>query len=283
MILIPRLLPFLWVRWYSQPMEVGGPMLAAFVDELQKISVAQGRMRVPKAREGRRSISVENLLKKDRQGRLMKKHGDSQGNPQDVRGDSVDDPGAAKPPKRHGEVPTRGSQIPEVEKDGAALPENALLLHGSTSAERSRNFLKDRTAWGKERGMTPEAMRQLGEEHAKTALQKTGYRLTDTTQPFTSGEEPAISAETRKPRQPGDVPTQTTQEAMISPPSGGGISFGQAKGEALRGRKKGDVPTRDRDINLIDRFDNRESTTTVHGIAQHSSDIAASNVAAEHS
>ena len=111
---------------------------------------------------------------------------------------------------------------------------------------------------------------------------KLAYRLADTTQPFTSGEEPTISPETRKPRQPGDVPTQTTQEAMIAPPSGGGISFGQAKGEALRGRKKGDVPTRDRDINIVDKHDQRDNATTVHGLGQHSTDIAASNIAAEH-
>ena len=205
-------------------------MLSAFVDELAKIASAHGRMHVPKAREGRRPISVSTLLEKDKKGTLFKR-ADSQGNPQDVRGDSVDDPGAARPPRRRGEVPSEGTgNIPVGEKTGGKL----------------------------------------------------AYRLADTTQPFTSGEEPTISPETRKPRQPGDVPTQTTQEAMIAPPSGGGISFGQAKGEALRGRKKGDVPTRDRDINIVDKHDQRDNATTVHGLGQHSTDIAASNIAAEH-
>jgi hypothetical protein len=85
-------------------------MLAGFVDELEKIGVSHGLTHVSKARSGTRPISVDRLLEKDREGSLLKKkHADSQGNPQDVRGDSCDDPGAAQIPKRKGETPTTGS------------------------------------------------------------------------------------------------------------------------------------------------------------------------------
>lgn len=202
-------------------------MLSAFLDEMEKIAVSHGGMHIPKERSGRRSMTVTKLLERDKKGTLIKR-ADSEGNPQDVRGDSVDDPGAAQPPRRRGEGPS------------------------------------------KERGNIP-VEQKLG-----------SYRLTDTTQPFTSGEESTIYPETRKPRQPGDVPTQTAQEAMISPPSGGGISFGQTMAEAVRGKKKGDVPTRDRDLNLIDSYDQRDNATTVHGLGQHSTDIGATNTPAQH-
>lgn len=203
-------------------------IMAGFLDELEKISAAAGRMRIPKAREGRRPISVDNLLKKDRQGRLMRKHADSAGAPADVRGDSVDDPGAAQPPKRLGEVPS---------KERGNVPE------------------------GQKTGMVPGANQQ--------------------TQPFTSGEEMLNSPEARKPRQPGDVPTQGPSEAMIAPP-GSGVVPGSTRGEAVHPRKKGDVPTRDRDINIVDRNDLRESTTTVTGLGQHSTNIGTATGGAEH-
>jgi hypothetical protein len=227
----------------------GGSTLAAFVDELEKISSSHGLTAVSKARTGVRPISVDNLIKKHNEGTLFKKkQADSQGNPQDVRGNSDDDPGAAKEPKRSGDVPSKErGDIPESQKTGGTPIERLL--------ERMRGRLKKEAVW----------------------------RLTDSTQPFTSGEEVAISPESRKPRQPGDVPTQGPEQAMIAPPSGGGISYGQARGEALRGRKKGDVPTRDRDMNLIDRVDLRESATTVTGLGQNSTGIGAFTSPAEHS
>jgi hypothetical protein len=223
----------------------------AFVDELEKIAAAHGLSQVAKARVGRRPISAAALVKKHNNGTWQKKRADSQGNPQDVRGDSDDDPGAARQPKRQGEVPTKErGDVPEGQKTGGT----PLARHIARLLERRPDLQKA--------GMIPGANTQ--------------------TQPFTSGEETTISAERRKPRQPGDVPTQGPAEAMIAPPSGGGISYGQARGEALRGKKKGDVPTRDRDLNLIDRVDLREGTTTVHGLGQHSTDIGAGNIPAEH-
>jgi hypothetical protein len=81
-------------------------MFASFVDELTKIAASHGAMNIPKARSGIRPMSVDTLLRKEKDGTLWKQ-ADSQGNPQNVRGDSSDDPGAAQLPKRPGEVPTR--------------------------------------------------------------------------------------------------------------------------------------------------------------------------------
>lgn len=97
-------------------------MLSGFLDELEKIAASHGRMHFPKERSGKRPMSVMTMLKKDAIGALFRKHADSQGNPQDVRGDSVDDPGAARPPRRPGEVPTTNpGNIPQSQKLGGWL------------------------------------------------------------------------------------------------------------------------------------------------------------------
>lgn len=92
-------------------------MLAGFVDELGKIASAHGRMHVPKERKGRRSMTVDTLLKKEKDGTLFKE-GDAAGAPQPVRG-GADGDGAAPLPKRPGEVPGRPSMIPDSEKTGS--------------------------------------------------------------------------------------------------------------------------------------------------------------------
>lgn len=280
--------------------------LAAFVDELEKVSASHGMTAVSKVRTGTRPISVTNLIKKHNAGTLFKKkHADSQGNPADVRGDSDDDPGAARERKRPGDVPSRDrGDIQESQKTG----EQKGCQHCGSEKGYDRTYQRctqcRKPYWKGSKGghfrtgePPPEekAAADMQELHGRLArrferlfarrpdLKKEAvWRLTDSTQPFTSGEEVAISAESRKPRQPGDVPTQGPEQAMIAPPSGGGISYGQAKAEALRGRKKGDVPTRDRDLNLVDRVDLREGTTTVPGLAQHSTDIGAFNSPVEH-
>lgn len=81
--------------------------LTGFLDELGKIAAAHGLTHIAKSRTGVRPISVDNLVKKHNDGSLFKKkHADSQGNPQDVRGSGSDDPGAARLPRRPGQVPT---------------------------------------------------------------------------------------------------------------------------------------------------------------------------------
>lgn len=47
---------------------------SAFLDELRKLAASKNRLSVPKARSGRRSLSVQTLLKKDKDGTLFKKH-----------------------------------------------------------------------------------------------------------------------------------------------------------------------------------------------------------------
>jgi hypothetical protein len=44
----------------------------AFVEEFEKISASRERMNVPKTRSGRRSMSVDTLLRKEREGTLFK-------------------------------------------------------------------------------------------------------------------------------------------------------------------------------------------------------------------
>lgn len=183
--------------------------LVGFLDELEKISAAHGRMRLSKSRSGRRPISVSRLLKKEKDGTLWKgasllealnnaydryyreaglKVADSQGNPQDVRGSGADDPGAAKLPRRLGEVPTKEPNTPQSAKLGT--------VRGDVS-------------------------------------------------PLPVGEAPNANPEARKPR------------------------------------KKGDVPSLD-DVNAVDRYDGRDSATTVHGLGQSSSNIGAMNHPTEH-
>lgn len=88
-------------------MDLSPALLAGFVDELEKISASHGRAVVGKGRKGARPISAANLVDKHNKGTWLKK-ADSMGNPQDVRGDAGDDPGAAKIPHRAGETPTKG-------------------------------------------------------------------------------------------------------------------------------------------------------------------------------
>lgn len=44
----------------------------AFADELEKMAISRGRLNVPKARSGRRSMSVDTLLRKEKDGTLYK-------------------------------------------------------------------------------------------------------------------------------------------------------------------------------------------------------------------
>jgi hypothetical protein len=201
-------------------------MLEAFQDELGKIAASHGLNVVSKTRTGSRPISVERLLEKDRDGTLLKKkHADSQGNPQDVRGDSCDDPGAAQIPHRKGETPTKGS---------------------------------DNVSVGQKTGSS-------------------GYQ--EITQPISSGEE--MRAGNSKPRAYGEVPSQDQyiDVANAKSPIGGRPITSDV---SAKKPKPGDTPTSDRNMNLIDRGDMRESATTVTGLGQGSTGIGAWNSPAEH-
>ena len=101
-------------------------LLAGFLDETAKIAAAHGRAHV-KVRAGRRPISVHKLLEKEKGGNLYKK-ADSQGSPQDVRGSGADDPGAASPPRRPGDVSTRGPTTDMSQKTGSAFADEFLKI-----------------------------------------------------------------------------------------------------------------------------------------------------------
>ena len=97
--------------------------LSAFADELQKVAASHGLSHISKGRIGSRPISAAKLLAKDKAGTLYrKKHADAAGAPQDVRGDSADDPAAADIPHRKGETPSFGKgNVPTSEKTGAVF------------------------------------------------------------------------------------------------------------------------------------------------------------------
>ena len=103
--------------------------MAAFLDELEKIGAARLHGRgVLSVRKGRRPISAANLLRKEKDGKLHKfQHvkeaatgGDSAGKPDDVSGGWADE-GAAKPPRRPGELP------PEVKSTTLSTKEGSLF------------------------------------------------------------------------------------------------------------------------------------------------------------
>jgi hypothetical protein len=200
-------------------------MLEAFQDELEKIALSAGLSHVAKTRSGTRPISVANLIEKHKDGTFLKKKADSAGNPQDVRGDACDDPGAAQIPKRRWEVPTKGSDdISVSQKTGSS-----------------------------------------------------GYQ--EITQPISSGEE--MRAGNSKPRAYGEVPSQDQyiDVANAKSPIGGRPITSDV---SAKKPKPGDTPTSDRNMNLIDRGDMRESATTVTGLGQGSTGIGAFNASPEH-
>lgn len=213
---------------YSGP--VNPVALSAFVDELEKIGAAAGLSTVSKARTGVKPISIQNLIKKHNEGSWLKK-ADSAGSPADVRGDSVDDPGAAPLPKRRGEVPTKDpGNIPQSEKTGQVPGANT---------------------------QTPA---------------------------FTSGED--MTAGNSRLRQRGEVPSQDNI-SVGSPnnritPGPGRLGPVITNDVSAKRPRKGDTPTSDRDMNIVDRSDLRESATTVTGLGQSSTGIGAFNSPAEH-
>lgn len=95
---------------------------AAFLDELTKIAVANARLdSTSKSRSGTRPISVDTLLKKEKDGTLYKKAEDWAGAPVDV-GVGVVDPASARRPRRKGDVPTEDdtNKVDRVDGRGEA-------------------------------------------------------------------------------------------------------------------------------------------------------------------
>lgn len=138
----------------------------AFLDELEKIAVSHGRMTVPKTREGRRPISVDNLLKKEKDSELYKSTGDAQKiakgmilpdgsgfftatvgkkkKANQVPFVTAHDPGSAKTPRKKGEVPSREDmdELPKLEDrraSAATVPGPGVALHdiGVSNTDRA--------------------------------------------------------------------------------------------------------------------------------------------------
>lgn len=118
---------------------------AAFLDELEKIGVSRERLRVVAPdRRGTRPISVDNFLKKEKDGTLYretgsknkvasyfdyafgKQAGDWAGTPVAVEM-GVLDPNAARKPRRRGDVPSQDDVNAIDRTDGR---ENATTVHG---------------------------------------------------------------------------------------------------------------------------------------------------------
>jgi len=101
--------------------------------------------------------------------------------------------------------------------------------------------------------------------------------------PFNTGENPMSSPETRKKPSPGDIPSEGwegLQDGPLNPSqmTGPGIYATPAN----KMKRKGDVPTKEKDPSAVDRLDGRGEATTITGLAQNSADIGASNQPPEH-
>ncbi len=102
-------------------------VLQAFADELEKMAVSKSQLSVPQSRSGRRPITVDNYLKKDKDGTLWKKkeaYTISDGR----TGREID------PRARPGDVPSmEGSKVvgqgTPAKKEYAK--ENAVVVHGN--------------------------------------------------------------------------------------------------------------------------------------------------------
>lgn len=121
-------------------------MLAGFLDELEKIAAAHGQLRRPKERRGRRPMTVTTLLRKEKDGTLYKG-----GYVADTRAAGADDPKAAVPVRRPGDVPSKGPNV-EAEKTGQLVSKPTLRPYQpgasapSKPNEPDRVDLKDRRA-----------------------------------------------------------------------------------------------------------------------------------------
>jgi hypothetical protein len=59
-------------KWYNNGVTTAS--FASFLDELQKIAASIGRAKIPKSRSGRRPMSVDTMLRKDKEGTLYNEH-----------------------------------------------------------------------------------------------------------------------------------------------------------------------------------------------------------------
>jgi hypothetical protein len=95
-----------------------------------------------------------------------------------------------------------------------------------------------------------------------------------------SGED-LRGAVANKARARGDTPTQDVAADQPNgriEPHAKFITFDQS----AKPVRRGETPTRDNDMNKVDRYDQRDNATTITGLAQNSSGIGATNQTAEY-
>jgi hypothetical protein len=345
-------------------------------------------------RKGRRPISAANLLRKEKDGKLSKfQHvkeaerslvwkgkaaskeeivhdivtrirvaagvkeaatgGDSAGQPDDVSGGWEDD-GAAKKPKRRGEVPTEVKSTTMSTKEGAFFDRARSLGAGAVKhvQEHAAHAAKEHLHAGVDEiaaAMKPhiheathhlitagnkaqmESAGEVGRHAGRAAvdsvkadakkvwddhkgkilggaaaaygankaidysIQKHAALFDElekistvpgamgSVNPFTTGENPMSSPETRKKPSPGDIPSEGwegLQDKPLNPSqmTGPGVYATPAN----KMKRKGDVPTKEKDPSAVDRLDGRGEATTVTGLAQNSNNIGAIGSGAEH-
>ncbi|WP_394831809.1 hypothetical protein LVJ94_35365 [Pendulispora rubella] len=105
-------------------------LLSAFIDELDKIAIAQERLhRTSKGRTGRPALRVHTLLSKERDGSLYKKelskHAETGSVVPFAKGPA--DPSEARAPKRKGDVPSKEDMDAPNRRDAR---EAATTVHG---------------------------------------------------------------------------------------------------------------------------------------------------------
>ncbi len=171
---------------------------------------------------------------------------------------------------------------------------DAALLHGFLDELEKIGASRDQLEVHKVRtGTRPISVDNLVRKHNEgTLLKKADAAGNPQDVRGASSDDPNAAKASRRPgdvptKDPGNIP-ENEKLGFMGPPGGTSSSpvpAGESPysfQEAKKPRRKGDVPSRD-DSNVVDRFDARESATTVSGLAQNSSNIGAFNNPAEHS
>lgn len=124
-----------------------------------------------------------------------KKLGDAAGAPQDVRGDSKDDPGSADLPKRAGEVPSEGKgNIPTSEKTGSLQGANT-----QTSPVMSGEDLRGAVAnKARQRGDTPTQDVAADQPNGRIEPHAKSITFDQSAKPVKRGDTPTLNNDMNK-------------------------------------------------------------------------------------
>ena len=221
--------------------------MAAFLDESEKISAARMHGKgVMSVRKGRRPISAANLLRKEKDGKLHKF--------QHVKEAATGGDSAGQPDDVSGGWEDAGAA--KAPKHRGEVPTE---VKSTTMSTKEGAFFDEL----EKISTVPGAMGSVN--------------------PFTTGENPMSSPETRKKPSPGDIPSEGwegLQDKPLNPSQMTGSGIYATPSNKMK--RKGDVPTKEKDPSLVDRMDGRGEATTITGLAQNSAGIGAFNSPAEH-